>query len=449
MLDARPLRRQRPQPLTVATTQGTETDRILAARDRFVARGVSTPKLVVARAEGAMVEDVDGRTYVDFAGGLGCQNTGHGLLPAVAAMHEQIDRYLHQCFMVGIYEPYVELCRRLAELSPCRGAEQRSLLVNSGAEAAENAVKIARAATGRPAVIAFDNAFHGRTLLTMTLTSKVAYRRGFGPFAPEVYRAPAPYPYRGVTTDDAVAGLELLFKKEVDPASVACVILEPVQGEGGFIPMPADFPAKLRELCDRHGILYVDDEVQSGVGRTGPVWAVEHAGVEPDLLLSGKSLGGGLPLAAVTGDAEVMDAVDPGGLGGTFGGNPVACAAGMAVLDEVASSGFRARADEIGDRLRARLEAIAARIPQVGEVRGLGPMLALELVADPDTKEPAAELALATTTGARDRGLILLTCGLYGNVVRILVPLVASDEELDRGLDILEESLVDACNGNN
>jgi 4-aminobutyrate aminotransferase len=432
----------------VATTQRTETDRILAARDRYVARGIATPKLVVARAYGATVEDVDGRTYVDFAGGLGCQNTGHGLPPAVAAMHEQIDRYLHQCFMVGIYEPYVELCRRLAELSPCRGAEQRSLLVNSGAEAVENAVKIARAATGRPAVVAFENAFHGRTLLTMTLTSKVAYRKGFGPFAPEVYRAPAPYAYRGVSTDDAIGALELLFKQEVDPASVACVVLEPVQGEGGFIPLPVDFLVRLREVCDRHGILYVDDEVQSGVGRTGPVWAIEHAGVEPDLLLSGKSIGGGLPLAAVTGNADVMDAVESGGLGGTFGGNPVACVAGIAVLDEVTSPGFRARADEVGDRLRARLDAIAARIPQVGEVRGLGPMLALELVSNPSTREPAPELAVATTTGARERGLILLSCGLYGNVVRILVPLVATDEELDRGLDILEESLVDACNGN-
>ena len=432
----------------MATTEQVETDRILAARERYVARGVSTPRLVVARAHGATIVDVDGRSYVDFAGGLGCQNTGHGLPPAVAAMHEQIDRYLHQCFMVGTYEPYVELCRRLAELSPCRGAEQRSLLLNSGAEAVENAVKIARAATGRPAVIAFDNAFHGRTLLTMTLTSKVAYRKGFGPFAPEVYRAPAPYAYRGISTDAALAELDLLFKQEVDPASVACLILEPVQGEGGFIPMPADFLVRLRAVCDRHGILYVDDEVQSGVGRTGPVWAIEHAGVEPDLLLSGKSLGGGLPLAAVTGNADVMDAVDPGGLGGTFGGNPVACAAGIAVLDEVATPAFRARANEIGARLRLQLDAIAARIAQVGEVRGLGPMLALELVRDPATKEPAPGLTLATTTGARKRGLVLLSCGLYGNVVRILVPLVASDEELDRGIDILEESLVDACNGN-
>jgi 4-aminobutyrate aminotransferase/(S)-3-amino-2-methylpropionate transaminase len=431
----------------VATRQSTETERILADRERFVARGVATPKLVVARAEGATVEDADGRRYVDFAGGLGCQNTGHGLPTAVAAMHEQIDRYLHQCFMVGIYEPYVELCRRLAELSPCRGAEQRSLLANSGAEAVENAVKIARAATGRPAVLAFDNCFHGRTLLTMSMTSKVAYRRGFGPLAPEVYHAPAPYPYRGVSTEDALAGIELLFKREVDPAEVACAVLEPVQGEGGFIPMPFEFLVRLRELCDRHGILFVDDEIQSGVGRTGPVWAIEQAGVEPDLLLSGKSLGGGLPLAAVTGDAEVMDTVEPGGLGGTFGGNPVACAAALAVLDEVASVEFRARAQAIGARLRTRLDEIAARVPAVGEVRGLGPMLALELVDDAETREPAPELAVATTVGARERGLILLSCGLYGNVVRILVPLVATDEELDRGLDILEDSLVAASGG--
>jgi len=431
----------------LATTERTETDRVIADRERYVARGIATPRIVVARAEGATVEDVDGRRYVDFAGGLGCQNTGHGLPAAVAAMHEQIDRYLHQCFMVGLYEPYVELCRRLAELSPCRGDEQRSLLVNSGAEAVENAVKIARVATGRPAVVAFENAFHGRTLLTMTLTSKVTYRAGFGPFAPEIYRAPAPYPYRGVESGDALAGLELLFKREVSPSEVACVVLEPVQGEGGFLPMPRDFVQGLRELCDRHGILYVDDEVQSGVGRTGPVWAIEAYGVEPDLLVSGKSLGGGLPLAGVTGTASVMDAVDPGGLGGTFGGNPVACAAGIAVLDEVSTPAFRDRAEQIGQRLRARLDTAAERIPQIGEVRGIGPMLALELVRDPATKEPAPELALATTTDARERGLILLSCGLYGNVVRILVPLVADDEELDRGLELLEGALVDACAG--
>jgi 4-aminobutyrate aminotransferase / (S)-3-amino-2-methylpropionate transaminase / 5-aminovalerate transaminase len=421
------------------------TERVLDARERYVAAGVSTPPLVVSRAEGARIEDVDGKTYIDFAGGLGCQNTGHGLPAAVAAIHEQLDRYLHQCFMVGMYEPYVEVCRRLAELSPCRGTAQKSLLVNSGAEAVENAVKIARAATGRPAVVVFDRAFHGRTLLTMTMTSKVVpYKRGFGPFAPEVYRAAAPYPYRGVTTEDAIQELELLFKAEVDPASVACVVLEPVQGEGGFIPMPLDFPPRLQELCQRHGILYVDDEVQSGVGRTGPVWAIEHYGVQPDLLVSGKSLGGGLPLAAVTGPSEIVDAVSAGGLGGTFGGNPLACAAAVAVLDEVAGEDFRRRAEELGDRIRGALEAMAGRVDQIGEVRGIGPMLAIELVESREKKEPAAALASATTARARERGLVLLSCGLYGNVIRILVPLVISDEDLGRGLELLEEALVDA-----
>ena len=309
----------------------------------------------------------------------------------------------------------------------------------------ENAVKIARVATGRPAVVTFDRAFHGRTLLTMTMTSKVIpYKRGFGPFAPEVYRAPAPYPYRGVTTDDAMNALELLFKADVDPESVACVVLEPVQGEGGFIPMPEDFPARLAELCAKHGILYVDDEVQSGVGRTGTVWAIERYGVEPDLMVSGKSLGGGLPLAGVTGRAEVMDAVPAGGLGGTFGGNPVACAAAVAILDEVATPEFRERAESVGTRIRTGLDGMAERIEAIGEVRGLGAMQAIELVEDRETKAPAAGLTTETLVAARERGLIILACGLYGNVVRVLVPLVISDEDLERGLELLEEALVDA-----
>ena len=426
-------------------TERTATQAVVEARERYVARGVATPPLVVAHAGGTHIEDVDGKSYLDFAGGLGCQNLGHGPASVVAAIHEQVDRYLHQCFMVGMYEPYVEACRRLAELSPCRGKEQKSILLNSGAEAVENAVKIARVATGRPAVVTFDRAFHGRTLLTMTMTSKVVpYKRGFGPFAPEVYRAPAPYPYRGVTTDDAIHALELLFKADVDPESVACVVLEPVQGEGGFIPMPEDFTARLAELCAKHGILYVDDEVQSGVGRTGTIWAIERYGVEPDLMVSGKSLGGGLPLAGVTGRAELMDAVPAGGLGGTFGGNPVACAAAVAILDEVATPEFRARAEAIGTRIRAGLDGIAERIEAIGEVRGLGAMQAIELVEDRETKAPAAGLTTETLVAARERGLIILACGLYGNVVRVLVPLVISDEDLERGLEILEEALVDA-----
>jgi 4-aminobutyrate aminotransferase/(S)-3-amino-2-methylpropionate transaminase len=404
----------------MAVSERTASEAVVEERQRYVARGVATTPLVVARADGARIWDVDGREYVDFAGGLGCQNTGHGF--AAAALHEQVDRYLHQCFMVGMYEPYVEVCKLLDELWPGE-SETRSLLVNSGAEAIENAVKVARVATGRAGVIAFDHAFHGRTNLTMALTAKVVpYKDGFGPFAPDVYRA-------ALDVDD----LRRVFKQDVKPEQVACVVLEPVQGEGGFIPMAEDFPRQLKELCEQHGILYVDDEVQSGIGRTGPVWAIEHYGVEPDLLVSGKSLGGGLPLAAVTGKAELMDAVPPGGLGGTFGGNPLACAAAIAVLNEVRTPEFGARAEELGRRIRERLEALNA-----GEVRGLGPMLAVEL------PEKTPERASRVTAAARERGLVLLSCGMYGNVIRILVPLTIDDELLERGLNLLEEALGDA-----
>jgi 4-aminobutyrate aminotransferase / (S)-3-amino-2-methylpropionate transaminase / 5-aminovalerate transaminase len=417
-------------------TEGTQAQRIAHERATYVAPGVTTPRLVVAHAEGARITDPDGRTYVDFAGGIGCQNLGHRHPAVVEAIKEQADRYLHQCAVVGTYEPYVEVCRRLAELSPCGEAEQRSILVNSGAEAIENAVKIARAATGRQAVVVFENAFHGRTLLAMTMTSKLVYRKGFGPFAPEVYRSPGPYPYRGVSSDDAIEALENLFRSDVDPASVACIVLEPVQGEGGFIPMPPDFLRRLQDICRGHGILYVDDEVQSGVGRTGRMWAVEHyEGVEPDLLVSGKSIGGGLPLAGVTGRAEIMDAPHIGGLGGTFGGNPVSCAAATVVLDLVADAGFLTRARELGETMRARLEALAQRHEAIGEVRGLGPMLAFEL------EERSPDRAQAVTAAAFERGLVLLTCGLFGNVIRLLPPLTITQDELDEGMAILEESL--------
>jgi 4-aminobutyrate aminotransferase / (S)-3-amino-2-methylpropionate transaminase / 5-aminovalerate transaminase len=409
-------------------------EQVLAARERYVARGVATPTLVVERAEGARVWDVDGREFLDFAGGIACQNLGHGPSAVVAAIHEQVDRYLHQCFMVGTYEPYVELCRRLDDLWP-GDAETKSILLNSGAEAVENAVKIARAATGRAGVVVFDRAFHGRTNLTMAMTAKLVYKDGFGPLATDVHRAPAPYPFRGISTEDALAGLDLLFRQDVDPKSVACFVLEPVQGEGGFIPMPPEFVQALRGLCDEHGILYVDDEVQSGCGRTGTMWAIEQLGVEPDLIVSGKTLGGGLPLAAVTGRAELMDAVHVGGLGGTFGGNPVACAAALAVLDELATPGFAERAEHVGSLLRSRLEEIATRQPLVREVRGLGPMLALEL------RDPTPDAAKATTAAAYEKGLLLLACGLDGNVIRLLPPLTATDEELERGLGLLEEAL--------
>jgi 4-aminobutyrate aminotransferase / (S)-3-amino-2-methylpropionate transaminase / 5-aminovalerate transaminase len=416
------------------------TAQVLRDRERFVPRGISTSDLVVGRAWGARIWDAEGREYVDFAGGIACQNLGHGDASIVRAIHEQVDRYLHQCFMVGVYEPYVAVAEKLDELWP-GGAATKTLLVNSGAEAIENAVKIARAATGRAGVVVFDRAFHGRTNLTMAMTSKLVYKQGFGPLATDVYRAPAPYPYRGVSTADALNGLELLFKQDVDPREVACFVIEPVQGEGGFIPMPPEFLRALKDLCERHGIVYVDDEVQAGCGRTGAVWAIEHYGIEPDLLVSGKTLGGGLPLAGVTGRAELMDAVHPGGLGGTFGGNPVACAAALAVLDELSSPGFRERADQIAKLLRTRLDELAGAHALVGEVRGLGSMLALELV------EQTGEMAKTVTAAAREKGLILLSCGLYGNVLRLLPPLSATDEELERGLAILEEALGDAGSG--
>src|SRR3954454_22700174 len=339
----------------MATEQLQGTDTVRAGRERYVPRGVATADFTVSRAEGATIWDADGNEYLDFAGGIACQNLGHNPEAVVRARHGPVVHYLHQCFMVGLYEPYVEVCRRLDELWPGE-TETKSLLVNSGAEAVENAVKIARTGTGRPGVVVFDRAFHGRTNLTMAMTSKLVYKQGFGPLAPDVYRAPTPYPYRGVSTADAIAGLELLFAQDVSPDGVACVVLETVQGEGGFIPMPADFVQELKLFCKEHGILYVADEIQSGCGRTGRVWAVEHLNVEPDLIVAGKTLGGGLPLASVTGRTELMDAVHPGGLGGTFGGNPVSCAAACVVLDALADPGSRARAETVGRLIRGRLE---------------------------------------------------------------------------------------------
>jgi 4-aminobutyrate aminotransferase len=421
----------------MATEQLHGTTDVREARERLVPRGIATTDVVVARAEGATLWDADGNELLDFAGGIACQNLGHNAEAVVRAVHDQVERYLHQCFMVGMYEPYVEVARRLDELWPGDSAT-KTLLVNSGAEAVENAVKIARAATGRPGVIVFDRAFHGRTNLTMAMTSKLVYKQGFGPLAPEIYRAPAPYPYRGVSVEDALAGLELLLKQDVAADAVACVVLETVQGEGGFIPMPAEFVQALKELCERNGIVYVADEVQAGCGRTGTVWAIERLGIEPDLIVSGKTLGGGLPLAAVTGKAELMDAPHPGGLGGTFGGNPVSCAAACAVLDQLAEPAFRERAEEIAALMRSRLDDLASRTDDIGEVRGLGAMLALEL------SERTPDRAKEITVAASEQGMLLLSCGLYGNVIRLLPPLTASDEELERGLGILERSFTRA-----
>src|SRR5512142_3332273 len=413
-------------------------ERVLSERERYVARGVATPALLVERAEGARVWDVDGREFLDLGGGMAGQSLGHAPPAVVAAIHAQVDRYLHQCFMVGTYEPYIEVCRRLDELWP-GDTETKSILVNSGAEAIENAVKIARAETGRDGVVVFDRAFHGRTSLTMAMTAKLVYKQGFGPLATDVYRAAAPYPFRGISTDDALASLELLFKQDVDPGSIACIVLEPVQGEGGFIPMPPEFVQALRRICDEHGIVYVDDEVQSGCGRTGTMWAIEQLGVEPDLLVSGKTIGGGLPLAAVTGRAKLMDAVHVGGLGGTFGGNPVACAAALGAIETMAAEDLAGRARRIGEIMLPRLRKLAGTYPFIADVRGRGAMIAIEL-AEPGSLTPDPGTTGQVARACHAAGLVVLTCGTYGNVLRFLPPLVIGEQLLEEGLGILEDA---------
>jgi 4-aminobutyrate aminotransferase/(S)-3-amino-2-methylpropionate transaminase len=422
---------------------GSRTEAMIKRRDEHVARGVSLASIVAATAHGARVTDVDGREYIDFAGGIGVMNLGHTPDAVVEAIKRQAEAMLHTCFPVAAYEPYLEVAELLCRHAPGSHAK-KALLVNSGAEAVENAVKIARYATGRDAVITFDRGFHGRTLLAMTLTSKLVYKKGMGPFAPEVYRAPAPYPYRGVSTQDALEGLDFIFKAHVDPESVACVIIEPVQGEGGFTVMPPEYLQGLKERCERHGILFIDDEVQAGMGRTGTLWAIEHSGVVPDLMTVGKSLASGMPLAGVVGRAEVMDAVHPGGLGSTYGGNPVACAAAVESIAAIADPAFLEAAVREGERINERLRQMQERVPAIGEVRGIGPMAAIELVTDRESREPAAAIAAATVSGALERGLLLLKTGIYDNVIRILVPLNAPADDLEAGLERLEESLVAA-----
>ena len=425
---------------------------ITAKRQEVVPRGVGnvTP-VVIARSEGALVWDPEGKEYIDFAGGIGVNNVGHRHPRVLAAIQEQAQRYLHGCFHVSIYQPYLDLAERLNQLVPCRGPK-KTMLANSGAEAVENAVKIARYATGRPGVICFEGAFHGRTLLGMALTSKVMpykYKLGAATVA-GIHRAHYPYCYRcpwGRAYPDC--GLycgrpyfeDEFFKYQVHPEEVAAIILEPVLGEGGFIVPPPEYLGHLRELCDRHGIVFIVDEVQTGIARTGRMFAIEHAGVEADIIITGKSLGGGLPLSGITGSAEIMDSVHPGGLGGTYGGNPLACAAGLAVLEVIEDENLLARGAELGHKVREALQDMQKRHPSIGQVRGLGPMLALELVRDAESKEPAPELAKKLTAYCHRHGLLILDCGTLGNNVRTLMPLVISDEQLQRGLDILEQGL--------
>jgi 4-aminobutyrate aminotransferase / (S)-3-amino-2-methylpropionate transaminase / 5-aminovalerate transaminase len=421
---------------------GPRSREILGREARAVARPllVHAP-IVAAEASGSTITDVDGNTFVDFVGGVGVLNVGHGHPRVVQAVVEQTERFLHTDFTVVAYELYVELAERLGALVPISG-ETRGAFFNAGTEAVENAVKLARLHTGRRGVIAFEGAFHGRTLLALTMTSRThPYKTGLGPFAPEVYCAPYPNVYRGPAAETALAALERMFATHVSADDVAAIVFEPQLGEGGFVPAPAPFVEGLRRICDRHGIVLVADEVQTGFGRTGRMFAMEHFDVEADLITVAKSIAGGLPLSGVIGRAEIMDGAHSGAIGGTFIGNPVALAAAAAVLDVFEEEQIVARAITLGDVLRSRMQEWQARWPRIGDVRGLGAMLAIELVEHPETKAPAPELAAAVIEEALRRGLILLKAGVHGNCIRVLCPLTISDGELEEGLDAWEEAL--------
>lgn len=411
-------------------------------RQKAVAQGVGQahPRYT-ASALNSHMTDVDGRDYIDFAGGIAVLNTGHRHPRVVEAVKDQLDHVSHTCFQVFGYENYITLAERLNALAP-GDFEKKTVLLTSGAEAVENAVKIARASTGRRGVIAFQGGYHGRTLLTMGLTGKMKpYKAGFGPFPAEIFHARFPSELEGVSIEDALESIDALFHCDISPEDVAAIIIEPVQGEGGFRPAPKAFMQALRTLCDEHGILLICDEVQTGAGRTGTFFAVEQSGIAPDLITTAKSLAGGFPLSAVVGRAEVMDAIGPGGLGGTYAGNPLACAAALAVLDVFEEEQLLERGKKVGEHLRKGLNKIAEEFDCIAEVRGMGPMLAMELCEGRDPKRPAAELTRNLLSTALDMGLVLLSCGPRGNVVRILVPLTVDFEDLDKGLDIIAESL--------
>jgi 4-aminobutyrate aminotransferase/(S)-3-amino-2-methylpropionate transaminase len=421
---------------------GPRSREILERLERSVSAALAVTFPVVAdSARGVTLTDVDGNTFIDFAGGVGTLNVGHSHPDVVAAAQEQLERFSHTDFTVLPYEVYVTLAERLGALVPISGPVKAAFF-NAGTEAVENAVKFARLSTGREAVIAFEGGFHGRTLLALSLTSKTRpYKEGLGPFAPEVYRVPFPYEYRGIDARAALDALERAFVMQVAPESVAAIVVEPVQGEGGFVVAPFEFMTGLREICDRHGIVLVADEVQTGFGRTGRFFACEHYGVEPDLVCVAKSIAMGLPLSGVLGRAEIMDAARMGAVGGTYVGNPVAQAAALAVLDVFEAEGLVARSAQVGETIRARMLGWQERWPAIGDVRGLGSMLALELVTDPDSRRPAPERARAVIDAAFARGLLLITCGVYGNCIRVLVPLVVGDDELEEALAVWEEAL--------
>ena len=413
-------------------------------KNAAISRGVGmTTQIYADRAENAEIWDKEGHRYIDFASGIAVVNTGHRHPRVIAAVKEQLDRFTHTCHQVVPYESYVHLAERLNAIVPGDFAK-KTIFVTTGAEAVENAVKIARAATGRSAIIAFGGGFHGRTFMGMALTGKVApYKIGFGPMPGDVFHAPFPVPLHGVTVEQSLATLKKLFAADVDPQRVAAIILEPVQGEGGFYPAPPAFMKALRDICDQHGILLIADEVQTGFARTGKMFAMDHHEVAADLVTMAKSLAGGFPLAAVTGRAEVMDAPAPGGLGGTYGGNPLGIAAAHAVLDVIADEGLCDRANQLGSRLKQRLESLRDKVPEIVDIRGPGFMNAVEF-NDVTTKLPSADFANKVRLIALDKGLILLTCGVHGNVIRFLSPITIQDGVFNEALDILEASMIEA-----
>ncbi len=411
-------------------------------RERYVPRGVSTAHpVVVDHAQGSEIWDTDGRRYIDFVGGIGVMNVGHNHPRVMAAVREQLDRVTHTSFQVVMYESYLKLAQQLSDLAPGAGPK-KAIFFSTGAEAVENAVKIARAHTGRPAVISFRGSFHGRTLLALSLTGSVQpYKQNFGPYASEVYQTPFPYEYRGWNSAAALAVLDDLFASEVPADRVAAIIVEPVLGEGGFVPAPREFLQGLRAVTEKHGIVLIVDEIQTGFGRTGKFFAIEHSGVEPDLITVAKSLAAGFPLSGVVGKAEIMDAPAPGGLGGTYAGNPVACAAGLAVLEVMRDERLPERAARIGSVVEERMRSWANEHEIVGDVRVMGAMAGMELVRSRKTKEPADKETARVLSVARDKGLILLRSGVHHNVIRTLMPLTIPDEQLDQGLDILGAAL--------
>jgi 4-aminobutyrate aminotransferase / (S)-3-amino-2-methylpropionate transaminase / 5-aminovalerate transaminase len=422
---------------------------LAALRAQVVPRGVpATAPVYVASARNAIITDVEGREYIDFAAGIGVMNVGHSHPKVVAAAKEQADLYSHMCFGLFGYEAYLQLAEKLNTHAPGDFAK-RTFFMNSGAEAVENAIKIARYATGRKAIIAFEDAFHGRTYMTLSLTSQVSpYKVGFGPYSPEVYRIPYAYCYRcplAMTYPSCGCAcaelLEQAFAKQVNAEEVAAVIAEPVQGEGGFIVPPPEYMGLIKKICDKHGILLIGDEIQTGMGRTGTWFAMEHWGVAPDIMTTAKALGGGFPISGITGRQEVMDAVHPSGVGTTFGGNPCGCRAGLAVFDIIESEGLLERATVIGNRIRARFLDMQKDYPVIGDVRGIGAMAAMELVEDPGTKKPAGDLAKAFRAKLYENGVVNIGAGTYHNVIRILVPLTIEDSTLARGLDIMEETM--------